>query len=432
MDDSGRSEAPGVGLGGYWPRDQFRTFHVRTQRWAVGVAHRRAGKTVASIADLTLCAAAAKKPASRFGFVAPLFNQAKDIAWPYVKMLTADLGADLNESELRADLPNGSRIRLYGADNYDRMRGLYFDGLVLDEYGDQDPRAWAEVLRPALTDRQGWALFIGTPKGKNGFWKIWSDAQNNPEWFTFMLKASQTGLVSAAELADARKAMTDDQYAQEFECSFDAAVVGAYYGKLIAEAQEQGRVTIVPYDSSSLVTTAWDFGVDDSTSIWFEQRVGLQRRVIDYYENNGQPLAHYAAVLKSKGYAYGDHVLPHDAGQRRLGKDHVHTIAHMLDELDVKPNRTLLQSDVEGGIEAARRLIPQSWFDQEKCRFGVEALKQYRKQWDDKLKTFRQTPLHDWSSHGADAFRYLALGLDMTAPTKREEEPAASASGWMG
>ena len=229
---------------GYEPRSQFVALHRRKQRWAVVVAHRRAGKTVACVADLIDAAGRCKLPNPRFAYVAPYFSQAKDVAWNYLRQYTAPIpGVGVNESELRVDLPNGGRIRLYGADNYERMRGLYFDGVVLDEYGDMDPRAWEEVLRPSLADRHGWAVFIGTPKGMNHFSKQWGRAQQDSEWLAIEMPASQTGLLDPAELADARKEMSDEQYAAEFECNFKASVVGSYWGKQMAQAQIEGRIT---------------------------------------------------------------------------------------------------------------------------------------------------------------------------------------------
>lgn len=398
----------------YSPRKQFRQFHERTERFAAIVAHRRAGKTVACVNDLIRGALTCSRPNPRFAYVAPLYTQAKDVAWLYVRDYTNPIpGAKLHESELRVDLPNGGRVRLYGADNYDRMRGIYLDGVVLDEYADMDSRAWSEVIRPALSDRQGWAVFIGTPKGKNAFWEIWDYAAKADDWFTLSLKASETGIIPPAELADARRVMSEDQYNQEYEVSFEAAIQGAYYGKEMRQATEDGRICSVPYEPVSEVHTAWDLGIDDSTAIWFVQRVGREIRVIDYYETSGEGLAHYANVLKSKPYVYGDHLLPHDAEVKELGtgKSRLETLLGFGIRGKVVP----LQR-VEDGINAVRLMLPTCWFDERKCQRGIEALRQYRHEYDDKLKAFKSRPLHDWTSHAADAFRYLALGLKRKTP----------------
>ena len=231
---------------GYTAREQFEPYNARRERWACLVCHRRAGKTVACVMDLIDAALRCAKPNPRFAYLSPFYAQSKDVAWTYLKQYGLRFpGTVPNENELRLDFPGGARVRLYGADNYDRMRGIYLDGVVFDEYADMDPRVLPEVIRPTLSDRKGWATFIGTPKGRNGFFDIWQHAQSDPAWFSMMLKASESGLVAEEELADARRMMTPEQYEQEFECSFDAAILGAYYASLVseAEAEEIGRAS---------------------------------------------------------------------------------------------------------------------------------------------------------------------------------------------
>ncbi len=393
----------------YAPRDQFLPFHNRTQRYAAIVAHRRAGKTVACVNDLIKAALTCERDEPRFAYLAPYYTQAKDVAWNYIRRFSAVIpGMSFNESELRADYPNGGRIRLYGADNYDRMRGVYFDGIVLDEYADMDPRAWPEVIRPALADRKGWAVFIGTPRGQNSFYETWQRALADPDWFTLMLKASETGLIDAGELAAAAKEMTPDQYAQEFECSFQAAVIGAYYAKEISAAETEKRIASVPWEPAVKVHTAWDLGIGDATAIWFAQIVGKEVRLIDYYEASGVGLDHYAKTLASKRYVYGDHILPHDAEVKELGTGR--SRIEMLRSLGID-GRVIPAQSVEDGINAARMLLPRCWFDADKTAQGIKALREYRAEWDERHKVLKNRPLHNWASHPADAFRYLALGL---------------------
>lgn len=412
----------------YAPRDVFKPFHERKQRWAAIVAHRRAGKTVACVNDLLRAALTCTKPNGRFAYVAPQHNQAKDIAWGYVKQFAQVVpGVEFNESELRADFPNGARIRLYGADNPDRLRGIYLDGVVLDEYADMRPSVWGEIVRPLLTDRQGWAIFIGTPKGKNAFWEVWDYAQQAPDWYALNLKASQTGLIVEEELADARRQMSEDQYAQEFECSFEAAIQGAYFGVEMRKAEEEGRICAVPHDPAAEVFTAWDLGIGDSTAIWFAQQVGREIRVLDYYEASGVGLDHYVKVIRDKPYLYGRHFLPHDADASELGTGK--SIREVLAGMGVRDTSIAPKLSVEEGINAARMLIPRCWFDVKKCKEGLEALRQYRKEYDEKLKTFKLRPLHDWASHGADAFRYLAVSVDKMNPTKKLAPIAYRTSG---
>jgi hypothetical protein len=398
----------------YASREQFVPFHERTQRWACIVAHRRAGKTVACIGDLVLAALTTKKTNARFAYITPHYNQAKDVAWQYVKDFASQVpGATFNESELRVDFPNGARLRLYGADNYDRLRGVYFDGVVLDEFADMDPRAWTEVIRPALSDRNGWAVFIGTPKGENAFYEVYERSVDDPEWFSLMLKSSQTGILPPDELRAARRDMTVEQFAQEYECSFQAALQGAYYGRDFAVVDEDERVCSVPVENSVPVNVAFDLGIGDSTALIFFQQVGREIRIIDSYEASGHGLAHYAKVLQDRGYLYGDYLFPHDVEVRELGsgRSRYDTLVDLGINPTVVPN-----IGVDDGINAVRRLFPRFWFDKEKTRDLVRALRQYRTEFDEKRRVFKAKPLHDWTSHYADAMRYLAVGLQETKP----------------
>lgn len=414
----------------YAPRKAFLPFHQRKQRWAVMVAHRRAGKTVACINALIRAALSEGKNDGRHAYIAPQFNQAKDVAWMYLKRFCGVIpGAEFNESELRVDLPNGSRIRLYGADNPDRLRGIYLDGVVLDEYASMRPSVWGEIVRPLLTDRQGWAVFIGTPKGRNAFWSIWDQAASNDRWFRLMLRASETGILSADELADAQRDMTPEQYAQEFECSFEAAILGAYYAKELRDAENDGRICPVPVERSALVHVAWDLGVGDSTALVFCQVIGREWRIVDYYEANGVGLDHYVQVLNGKGYTYGDQILPHDVGVRELGTGR--SRLEVLGSLGVRNVKVLPATPVDDGINAVRMTLSKCWFDATRCHDLLEALRQYRTEYDDRLKRFKPRPLHDWTSHAADAFRYLCVGLDDYQP-KRQNVEFFGEHSWMG
>lgn len=419
----------------YAPRRQFLPFHIRNERFACIVAHRRAGKTVACINELIKRASNCGLPEGRFAYIAPLFNQAKDVAWTYLKRFSEDIRvSEPNETELRVDVisrhKTGSRIRLYGADNPDRLRGLYLDGVVLDEYADMAPTIWGEVIRPLLTDRQGWAVFIGTPKGRNQFHEIYQRAQSDPDWLPLMLRASETGLVSHGELEAARKDMTEEQYAQEFECSFEAAILGAYFGKEIAEAERAGRIGRVSYDPILPVQTWWDLGYDDSTTIWFVQHAGSELRVIDYYEASGESLPHYVKLLDSKPYKYGDHILPHDVEVHELGTGR--SRRETLASLGVRNVKVVPAQDIMDGINAVRLLLPRCWFDAERCKRGLEALRQYRADWDEKNRILKEKPLHNWASHGADAFRTGAMGGAAPREARDRKATRAAAGSWLG
>jgi phage terminase large subunit len=401
---------------GYRARPQFEPFHRRTERFAVLVCHRRAGKTVASIADLQDAALRCKNVRPRYAYISPYLKQSKTVAWDYLRSgmsALRPLGAEVNESELRVDYPNGGQVRLYGADNMDALRGIYLDGCVIDEGADMDPRVWGEVLRPALSDRLGSAVFIGTPKGRNWFYDMWRRSQEDDGWYSLMLKASESGLIAQSELELAARDLSEDQYAQEFECSFDAAIVGAYYGKLMQQAEADGRITGVPYEPASQVWTAWDLGIRDSTAIWFAQVVGREIRIIDYYEASGVDLEHYVREIANRPYSYGGHFVPHDAQAKELGTGK--TRLEVLESLGLKNVTVAPMHRVEDGINAVRVMLPKCWFDAKKCERGIDALKLYRSEWDDKLSALKPKPVHDWASHAADAFRYLALTLDRDA-----------------
>lgn len=393
----------------YLPRDQWLGFHSATDRWRVAVAHRRAGKTVALVNEAIKGALTCSLPDPRFGYVAPYLSQAKAIAWDYVKRYCAPIpGVKFNEAELRADLPNGGRVRLFGADNADALRGLYFDGVILDEFGDMDPRVWTEVIRPSLSDRGGWAAFAGTPRGKNAFYDLSRRGYRKEEgWRLWELKASKTGLLSDDELTDARAAMDEAAFEREYECSFDASIEGAYYAKEMAKAQDDKRICRVPVEPTVKVDTWWDLGIDDATAIWFVQDVGQERRLIDYIEVSGEGLPQIAKRLDAKDYRFGRHILPHDAKARELGtgKSRIET----LEALGLRNMEVIEQQEVADGINASRLMLSRCWFDEDRCARGIEALKQYRREWDGKRQVWRERPRHDWASHAADAFRYGAL-----------------------
>jgi len=346
----------------------------------------------------------------RFAYIAPTYQQAKDVAWAYLKEYTSHIpGITTSETELSVTLPgNGARIRLYGAENYERLRGLYLDGVVIDEAGDIDPRAWAEVIRPALSDRQGWATFIGTPKGRNDFHRIFEQAKADDAWFALELRASKTGIIDAGELEDARKQLTPEQYAQEYECSFNAAVVGAYYGRDMDLAEDEGRLTKVPHDRSADTYASWDLGIGDSTAIWIFQRVGAEWHWLRYYESRGQRLDHYVDWIKALPFQVHKHILPHDAEARELqtGASRIEFLEGRGFQCEVVPRH-----NPDDRIHAARVKFNRFWFDTEGCAAGLDVLRMYRAEYDERNRTLKPRPLHDWASHGADAFGVGVMGV---------------------
>jgi phage terminase large subunit len=405
----------------YTPRVQFEAYHERVERFAKIVAHRRFGKTVGCINDkirraLTIdCSNRAGRP-PRLGYIAPTYSQAKDVAWSYLKYYSSPIpGLKMSESELWVEYPNGARIRLYGADNYDRMRGLYFDEVTIDEPAQQDPRAWPEVIRPTLTDFNGRATFIGTPAGKDWFYKI--DLNENGSkadgFFRLTLKASDTGIIPEAELASLRSGLSEDAYNQEFECSFDAAIKGAYYASMLEKAQNEGRIGRVAADPLLPIRAFHDIGgagaQADAYTIWIVQWVGQEIRVLDCYASVGQVLAHHVNWMRSKGYGNAIIYLPHDGvnANNVTGKTYAQ---HWEDAgFNVEPP---VANQGKGAasmrVEAARRLGAKMWWNETTTTAGREALVHYHEKWDEK-RNVGLGPDHDWSSHYADSFGLMAV-----------------------
>lgn len=394
----------------YKPREHQLKVHelLEGKRFAVVVAHRRFGKTVAALNHLIREAVLNEKETPRYAYIAPTYGQAKRVAWDYLVKYTTPLGGTNNISELRVDFW-GRRIQLYGSDNPDSLRGQYFDGVIIDEVGDQNPKIWTDIVRPALTDRKGWCLFIGTPKGHNHFKELRDRAEKEEGWGLLEFKASETGVVDEVELKAAKNEMGEDKYRQEFECSFDAAVEGSYYGQILNELETKKHMQEIPREELSRTFTAWDLGMGDSTSIWVAQLVGTEVRLIDYYENHGVGLDHYVKWIKDNDYLKAEHILPHDVRVRELGtgKSRMEMLEEAGLEVKIAPRMGL-----DDGIQAVRRLLPRCWFNVPKVQTGLNCLRNYRRDYDEKRKIFYERPLHDWSSHGSDSFRYLALGLD--------------------
>jgi len=398
----------------YNPRAIFVPYHRRDQRWALIVAHRRCGKTVAAINDLVARALHTEKVhASRnppqYAFVAPFREQAKRVAFDYFLRATDAPGMRVatNVADLTLTLFNGAKLMLFGADNPDAMRGIYLDGIVIDEPAQMRSRVFTEVIRPLLADRKGFATFIGTPAGKDSFWRMREIAKTDPSWYYAEHRASQTGILDDTELRDAARIMSEDEYAQEFECSFDAAIRGSYYGKIINEMGN--RIGRYAHDPMLPVHVSLDLGYTDSTALWFWQALGDELRYIRAEEHAGLALADYVDIMRSYEYVYGDVWLPHDARARSLqtGRSILELLKYQHGiKCDIAP-----EFSVQQGIQAARFVLtsPTTYLDAENCADGIEALRQYQREYDDKKQTFKEQPKHDHSSHFADSFRYSAL-----------------------
>lgn len=398
----------------YVPREPFIPFHARRERWAVLVAHRRAGKTVACVNDLVAKALKCRKPNGFFAYVGPFAGQVEQIAWSYLKQAVKDIpGHTVVETKKMVKVPSShgtqASIRLFGADNPDALRGLYFDGVILDEVGDMKRAIWGEVIRPALADRKGWAVFIGTPKGKNFFYDLYEKAkQDTTRWFVRLLKASETGLLAQSELDELKAELDEETYQQEMECSFAAGIKGAYYASLISKMEDEGRLQPFEVVRAAPVHVAVDLGFSDAFAAWFFQLVDGELRIVDHAEWTETAIPKIVEEVTARGYRLGDWWVPHDAKVRSLetGKSRI----ELFWQLGLRP-RLVPNLDLADGIAAVRHTLPKCRINGATCYQGIEALKNYQKKWNAELGVFSKNPLHDWSSHSADAFRYLALAV---------------------
>jgi len=408
----------------YKPRELQNFLHkeIDKHRFNVLVLHRRAGKTVMCINHIIKAALTNPLPNPRYVFVSPYRLQGKATAWDYLKTYAGKIpGTKFNESELRCDFGTGARITIVGAENDQSLRGVFLDGVVCDETQNIKPSLFPEVLRPALADRKGWCVFIGTPKGQNYFYELHKQAQSTKDWYTCVFKSSETKILDPEELEAAQQVMSPELFDQEFECSFQAAITGSYYGTIIESLDSNKRITEVPYDEDLDVETWWDLGMNDQTCIWFVQRFKNEIRLIDYYESSGEGLDHYAKIINNRGYEYSKHIAPHDIKVRELGnygKSRLDSAAELGINFEVAPKLS-----IEDGIEAVRKALPNCWFDKNKCQKAIEYLKAYQKRWDEKNQCFKNKPMHNFASHCADAFRTGIVGYGADASNWKKEIP---------
>jgi len=408
----------------YKPRALQKILHgqIDKHRFSVIVLHRRAGKTVMAINHMLKAALTNKYLNPRYAFISPYRLQGKATAWDYIKQFAGKIpGTKFNESELRCDLANGARITILGAENDQAIRGISLDGCVFDETQSIKPTIFPEVIRPALADRKGWCIFIGTPKGRNNFYQLYQSAIKNPKWYACTYKASETQILDDEELQAAKDVMSKDLYEQEFECSFQAAITGSYYGTIIEDLVKEKRMVSNLFDEDIDVETWWDLGMNDQTAIWFVQRYKKEIRLIDYYENTSHGLDHYADVLKNKGFEYSTHIFPHDVKVRELG-NYAKTRLEALLDLGIV-GEVAPKLSIEDGIESVRRNLVNCWFDKDKCATGIEYLKAYQKKWDDKAQVFKSKPQHSYASHCADAFRTGIAGQGIELSNWKKQVP---------
>ncbi len=403
----------------YRPRAYFSNFHRRNQRWAMLVAHRRAGKTVAVVNDIVEKATYNTRDNPRYGYVAPLLRQAKDIAWQYLKDAAAPFNPRINESGLFVELqalPNLPRITIYGADNPDSFRGMYFDGIALDEFGNIKLSIWKEVILPALIDRRGWAVFMGTPNGPNHFRDMWYENVKREDWFTDFLPVTATGIIPEEELAMMKTIMDPEQFLQEMMCSFEASVRGAIYARQMEATQNEHRIGNFTPQRDIPVNVVADLGYRDLTTLGFFQERPDGILVAHTHGDNLKPISHYIQYIKDyfkkNRLRPGKIWLPHDARARNLqtGRSTVEIFVSS----DLRPS-IVPELSLQDGIAATRELFPLYYFNEAETEDVILALKTYHRKYDEDRKVYTDEPVHDWSSHYADMIRYMSLVADRRA-----------------
>jgi len=447
----------------YRPRNWAAPLHHAAARWAVLVLHRRAGKTTCLLhhhqraaldeawelrrlrvllpdrSDTDLAPLLRQRI---YWHVMPSYKQAKLVAWEMLKRFAQPIpGVKFNESELLVRYPNGNRIQLIGADNPDSLRGPGLSGVSLDEYSQQPPNIFGEVLSKALADHLGYAIFAGTIKGTDKLYAMYEAAKGDPAWFALWQNidvslASEEGPTITAlqtALEDDRKLvlqglMTQAEYDQEWYLAPEAAIKGAWYATELHQARVEGRITHVPYDPSLPVDTDWDLGID-AMAIWFTQSLRSgEVHVIDYYEDVGGGLPACAKAVKEKPYVYGTHWGPHDIEQREIasGLSRRQTAANL-----GIPFQVVERHAIDDGIQAVKLVLPKCWFDAERCKHGLHALRHYRRRWNSVVNEFTAQPVHDFASHAADALRGFAARYQQPREAHRPtwRKPAAH---WAG
>lgn len=411
----------------YKPRPWAKEFHGSDKKLFVLVLHRRAGKTTAAINHLIRECFRCGDAEQRYAYIAPTYKQAKTVAWDILRYYGRQVPkTKFNEAELRCDFPNGSRITLFGADNPDSLRGIGLWGVVFDEYSQQPSNIYSEIILPTLAEHDGFSIWIGTPKGKNDFYRIYSqfgiddekwqgmDEEKKKEaeemWFRVKLGINDTGILGEKYLERARMKMTEDEFNQEFMCSFEGSLKGAYYSNELRTAYQEKRVRAVPWEPLLPVTTAWDLGMDDSTAIGFFQITGSEVRVIDYYENSGHGLEHYIKIIKEKPYLYERHIAPHDIAVREYtsGRSRIESAELLGINFDIAPKLS-----AQDGRNAVKMMFPKFYFDELKCEDLLRKLSQHTKEWDDKGGKWKDKAKHDFTSHAADMLRYFATSADI-------------------
>lgn len=402
-------------------------FHAMAsgKKRAVLVWHRRAGKEKTCWNYLI---SQAVQKVGVYYYIFPDSKMARRIIWDGIDKdgfktllhIPEPLVRGLNNTEMKIVLKNGSLILILGSHDVDSLRGPNPIGCVFSEYAEQSPQAW-QVVSPILRENGGWAIFNFTPKGRNHAQDLFEMAKVNKEWFAELLTVENTGAISKEEIDKERaeSMMSQDMIEQEYYCSFILGVEGSYYARYLQDSRESGRIGTVGWNKQSRVHTVWDIGYGDSCAIIFYQIVGQEIHIIDYYESSGEGLPHYAGILKDKPYIYDHHFAPHDIESHSFSSGL--SAKEVGADLGIKfTTLPTLKLRLEDGIEAARGIFPRVWIDKEKGKFLIQCLENYRKEFDDRHNVYKLKPVHNWASHGADAFRYMALAVRLFVDSEKE------------
>lgn len=416
----------------HYQEDLFKAFMRRDYKRFFYIWHRRGGKDLTAL-NLTIWDA--MQNVGVYWHLLPKYTQCRKAIWDgmdnegrkFIDYIPKEIIKSKNKQEMKIELINGSIWQLQGSDNYDDLLSTNPRGVVFSEYGYSNPAAWGKI-QPILEANGGWAIFETTPNGENHAFDLYHKAEQLDYWFTETLRIDQTKKEVNGELVPViteqqielirAEGMDEDKIQQEYYCSWKASLIGAYYSEQMRQAEADRRITTVPLVDGYEVHTWWDLGNSDYTSIWFVQYVGTQILLVDYYQDNGKKPSHYAEELKNRKYNYGSHNIPHDG-------NHVHFSSDGKSAKDWLTKAGLegvkvheRTNDVGADINTARMLLSRCVFDKEKCYDGIQALKSYRKKYNELKKCYENNPYHDWASHGADAFRYLSVGYKETFGVK--------------
>lgn len=418
---------------------------------AIEIAHRRWGKDDVA---LHFAATQAMQRVGGYWHMLPEYAQARKAIWTAVNPHTGKrrideafpdaIRSNTNEQEMFIRFKNGATWQVVGSDNYDRLVGVSVAGIVFSEWALADPAAWA-YLAPVVAENNGYAIFITTPRGDNHAKEMLDMARSRPAWHAEVSTITDTGAISVASVEEQRAEYHaiygidagDALIEQEFFCSFTAAILGSYWGKELNLAEQEGRIGQFPIIPDVPVHTAWDLGVGDSMVIWFWQAVPSQRgqgqiHVVDFYEESGYGIGHYADLIKDRAragsYVRGIDWVPHDARVREQGSwgpdGRAKQRLEVMKECGLNP-KIIKDHKLDDGISAVRQVLHRCRFDAERCQPGIKGLRQYQREWDQEKRIFKDIPLHNWASHRADAFRTLAMAYGEVVIQQPDPAPRA-------